>query len=740
MFPVSSRARFRIARLRVVICYIATTRGSLRDKRIDMLTFRATFREFKFRLASASSSISRFSFSKCSMGSVSYTNSSNLSSKSLLSDHLKNQRLDEARALFDKIPVPDLRLCTMMITGYARNDRLGDALKLFYDMPNRDIVSWNSIMKGSLDCGDLRLAVRLFVEMPERNVISWTTIVNGFLQVGRIEMAERLFWKMPVRDVAAWNSMIYGYCGNGRVEDAMKLFEKMPCRNVISWTSMIAGLDQNGKSDEGLYLFRKMVGSGVEASSTTLVCVLTACANVLALHLGVQIHGLIIKLGYCFDEFISASLTTFYANCKQIENAIKVFREVIHKNVVVWTALVTGYGSNDKCEEALMVFRDMIKIGVLPNQSSFTSALNSCCGLEAIDRGKEIHAAAIKLGLETDVFVGNSTIVMYTKCGNINDGVAIFRRIQEKNIVSWNSIIVGCAQHGCGFWTLTLFSQMIRAGVDPDEITFTGLLSSCSRSGMLQKARFFFSYFSQNKNIEVKLEHYACMVDVLGRCGQLEEAEELIRKMPIKANSMVWLALLSASRMHSNLDVAERAAKCLLDLEPNNSAAYILLSNLYASGNRWGDVSRIRAKMKDNGIVKQPGSSWVILKGVRHEFRSGDRCHPLSRKIYEKLDWLGEKLKEIGYVPDERFALHDVEVEQKEEMLFYHCERLAIGFGLISTVEGSTIIVMKNLRVCGDCHSAIKFIAKIVGREIIVRDSSRFHHFRNGDCSCGDYW
>ncbi|KAF5472419.1 hypothetical protein F2P56_009139 [Juglans regia] len=375
--------------------------------------------------------------------------------------------------------------------------------------------------------------------MPERNVVSWTTMVNGFCQFGRVEMAECFFWEMPVRDVAAWNSMLYGYCGSGRLDDATRLFDKMPFRNVISWTSMISGLDQNGKGIEALCLFRQMVGSGVEPTVTTLVCVLSACANILALHLGVQIHGHNIKLGYCFDEFISASLITFYANCKQTENAGKAFDEVTHKNVVVWTALVTGYGSNGKYQDALTVFGDMIKMGVLPNQSSFTSALNSCCGLEALDRGKEVHAVAVKLGLETDVFVGNSNIVMYTKCGNINDGLAVFKRIRNKNTVSWNSIIVGCAQHGCGFWALTLFSQMIRMGVDPDEITFTGLLSACSHSRMLQKGRCVFKYFSEVKHIEMKLEHYACMVDVLGRCGELEEAEELIRRMPMKANSMM---------------------------------------------------------------------------------------------------------------------------------------------------------------------------------------------------------
>lgn len=674
------------------------------------------------------------------MGLMNYTKYSVPSYKFLLHNYIRNQRLDLARKLFDEIPSPNSHLYTIMIAGYTQNNRLNDALALFDDMSVRDMVSWNSMLKGCLDCGNLAVATKMFYKMPERNVVSWTTMVNGYLRFGHVDEGEELFYEMPVKDVAAWNSMIYGYCCNGRVEDALNLFEEMPCRNVISWTSMIGGLDSNGMHGESLFLFKKMVGFGIVPTSSTFACVLTACANVLDVCLGVQVHAYVVKIGCCFDEFISASLITLYANCKQMENAYNIFDEKLHMNVVVWTALLTGNGLNGKHEKAMTIFSDMIKGGIFPNQSTFTSVLNSCCRVDAIDRGREIHMLAIKLGLENDVFVGNSLIVMYCECGNVNDAVTVFRKIGEKNIVSWNSMIVGSAKHGYGQLTLTLFNQMICAGVDSDEITFTGLLSACSHSGMLQKGRSFFDYMSRYKSNKMKLQHYACMVDILGRFGKLEEAEELIRNMPMEPNSTIWLALLSACRIHSNLGVAERAAKHILDLEPHCSAAYVLLCNIYASAGKWSDVSRFRLKMKQGGIVKQPGCSWVNLKGVKHEFLSGDRSHPLSENIYKKLDWLGGKLKEFGYTPDQRFSLHDVEDEQKEEMLSYHSERLAIAFALVSTVESSTITVIKNLRVCGDCHSAIKLMAKITEREIVLRDSSRFHHFRNGICSCGDYW
>ncbi|XP_004301528.1 PREDICTED: pentatricopeptide repeat-containing protein At5g46460, mitochondrial-like [Fragaria vesca subsp. vesca] len=575
-----------------------------------MLRVPASFRNLRFPHFPLSRSTSRNNLSQCLVGFMYHTKLSASSYKSLLSDHLRNHRLDEAILLFNTIPSPGADMFTKMITGYARRGRLDDALKLFDEMPQRDVVSWNAMIKGCLDCDDLGKAKELFDEMPEKSVVSWTTMMNGYLQFGEFEMAECLFQKMPARDVAAWNSMIHGCFSYGRVDDANKLFEVMPGKNAISWTSMIAGLDQNGRSEEALVVFGEMVASGVQATLTTFGSVVTACANSGSLDLGVEVHGQIVKLGYCFDVFLAASLITLYANCNQIENSHKVFKESVHRNVVVWTALITGCGSNSKHDDALKVFRDMMISGVLPNQSSFTSALNSCLGLEHLHRGKEIHATAVKLGFETDAFVGNSLIVLYTKCGNVNDGVAVFKRIGEKNVVSWNSTIIGCAQHGRGKWALALFNQMLRADVGPDEITLTGLLSACSHSGMLQKARGFFKVLSQTKYIEMKKEHFTCMVDVLGRFGELEEAEEFIRNMPVQETKMAWLTLLGACRLHSNLDVAERAAKNIFDIEPNCSAACVLLSNIYASANRWSDVSRIREKMKYGGTVKQPGSSW----------------------------------------------------------------------------------------------------------------------------------
>ncbi|KAL7142548.1 hypothetical protein ABFS83_08G130600 [Erythranthe nasuta] len=533
---------------------------------------------------------------------------------SITAAHVKNQGVGRDRRHFKEPPSHDVYLSTKMISSHVENYRLADALHVFDETPLKDTVMWNLMIKGCVTCGNLDMGLRLFNEMPEKNVISWTTVINAFLNYGMIEEAKGLFRKMPVRDTASWNAMVHGFFVNRRVEEAIKLFEEMPHRNVISWTTMISGLDQHGRSDEALSYFVKMVTVGVKPTSNTFSCAITSCANVQDLCLGRQVHGHVLKLGYVSDMFITASLITFYANCKQIDDCAKAFNEEFHLNVVVWTSLLTGYGANGEHENALRVFSNMIRVGIIPNQSSFTSALNSSREIEAFDWGKRIHCGALKMGLESDVFVGNSLVVLYTKCGNILEGVAAFKEISDKNIVSWNSIIVGCGQHGQGEWALQIFTQMAKTGLNPDEITFTGLLNSCSHSGKFRKGRHLFECLTRYSKVEVKIEHYACMVDILCRSGELDEAELLVKEMPMEANLSVWLALLSGCRgPQADMEIAERAAKRIFCIDPNCGAAYVLMSNIYASAGKWNEVERIRRKMKEAGTVKQPGYSEAFV-------------------------------------------------------------------------------------------------------------------------------
>ncbi|KAJ4818226.1 Pentatricopeptide repeat-containing protein [Rhynchospora pubera] len=618
--------------------------------------------------------------------------------KHVLSRLLQEQKIKEAREVFAKIEYPDVHLFTMMIKGLSKSNCFADAFKLFDNMPVRDVAAWNSILKAYLDSGDLNSALELFHEMPERNVISSTTMINGLAQFGRIDAAERLFLRMPQRDTASWNAMISGYLINGEIVKARKTFEQMPSRNVISWTAIIGGYEQNGLSKEALELFKRMWHLGIKPTSSTYACSLTACAKISNLMSGTQIHAQLIKSSHSLDSYVTTSLLTLYAKCQKMDLSISLFNESSHKTVVTWTALITGYNENNKYAEALNEFTEMVSSGMKPNQSTFTSVLNSCSGLEALDCGKRIHATTVKISLDLDAFVGNSLVVMYSKCGNINESLMAFENICERNLVSWNSVIVGCAQNGYASLAFKLFDEMNQCLVQPDAITYVGLLMACSHVRMHEKGRYYFEMLKRDPSVEIRMEHYACMVDILGRCGKLGEAEQFIRNMPLRPNVAVWLALLGACRVHGNVEVAEKASKEIFNLDLHNSSAYVLLSNIYATAGRWNDVVQTRVVMRDHRVDKVIGCSWITIRDVKHEFVSGDRSHPMIPEIYKNLEWLGTRLMEYGYVYDKRSALHDVDDEQKEALLTYHSEKIALAFGLLSTVEGSTIRIMKNLR------------------------------------------
>lgn len=344
------------------------------------------------------------------------------------------------------------------------------------------------------------------------------------------------------------------------------------------------------------------------------------------------------------------------------------------------------------------------------------------------------------MDLEESVIVGTSIIDMYCKCGQVDLAGKAFNQMKEKNVRSWTAMIAGYGMHCRAREALDLFYKMIKAGVRPNYITFVSVLSACSHAGLVQEGWHWFNTMSHEFNIEPGVEHYGCMVDLLGRAGKLKEAYDLIEGMKVKPDFVVWGSLLGACRIHKNVELGEIAAKKLFALEPNNCGYHVLLSNIYANAGRWEDVERTRSLMKNRRLAKTPGFSLVELKGKVHAFLVGDKEHPQHEKIYEYLEELNVKLQEVGYVTDMTSVIHDVDQEEKEMTLRIHSEKLAVAFAIMNSVPGSTIRIIKNLRVCGDCHTVIRLISKVVDREIVVRDSKRFHYFKDGLCSCGDYW
>lgn len=393
--------------------------------------------------------------------------------------------------------------------------------------------------------------------------------------------------------------------------------------------------------------------------------------------------------------------------------------------------------------DALDLFHKMLQEGVKPNQFTLVSALTACANLIALDQGRWIHVYIGKNEIKMNERLLASLIDMYAKCGEIEFAAKVFCNEHglKRKVWPWNAMIGGFAMHGKSKEAIHLFEQMQTEKVSSNNVTFVALLNACSHGDMVEEGRDYFKSMGMSNGIEPQIEHYGCMVDLLGRAGLLKEAEELISSMPMAPDAAIWGALLGACRIHKDIERGEQIGKIITELDSNHIGCHVLLANMYSACGRWNEARIVRDKIGVSGRKKIPGCTSIELNGRFHEFLVGDRSHPETKKLYLFLDEMASKLKIAGYIPKLGEVLLDIdEEEDKETALSEHSEKLAIAFGLMNTAPGTPIRIVKNLRVCGDCHQATKFISKVYDRQIIVRDRIRYHHFKDGNCSCKDYW
>ncbi|XP_058101041.1 pentatricopeptide repeat-containing protein At5g04780, mitochondrial-like [Magnolia sinica] len=705
----------------------------------------------------------------------------------LFSSYVQNERCGEAVALFQEMVVsgikPDefslssvLNACTgsedlhhgrrvhgylirlghaldpfaanALVDMYGKVGDLEDAMMVFEKINQPDIVSWNAVIAGCVLHGHHDWALELMGKMKGSgavpNMFTLSSALKACAGLGMKELGRQInsnLVKMGFdSDFVVGVGLVDMYSKCELIEDARKIFDSMPEKDMISWNAMISGYTQNGGDKEAICLLSEMRKEGFSFNPTTLSTILKSTASLQSVDVSKQIHVLGVKSGFRSDIYVINSLIDAYGKCSLIEDAKRIFEECPFGDVVSFTSMITAYSQCGQGEEAVKLFCEMLDKELRPDRFVCSSLLNACTNLSAYEQGKQIHVHVLKSGFELDVFAGNALVNMYAKCGSIEDAGRAFSEIPERGIVSWSTMIGGLAQHGHGKEALDLFDQMLREGVIPNHITLVSVLCACNHAGLVTEAKQYFESMEERFGIEPMEEHYACMIDLLGRAGRLNEAVELINKLPFDANASVWGALLGASRNHKNFELGRRAAEMLFMLEPEKSGTHVLLANTYASAGMWENVAEVRRLMKDSKVKKEPGMSWIEVKDKVHTFIVGDRNHSRTEEIYAKLDELSDLMSKAGYVPMVEIDLHDVDQSEKEVLLYHHSEKLAIAFGLISTPPGAPIRVKKNLRVCRDCHTAFKFICKIVSREIIVRDINRFHHFRDGSCSCGDYW
>lgn len=531
--------------------------------------------------------------------------------------------------------------------------------------------------------------------------------------------------------------MIAGYVRSKDMLEARKIFDGYVWRNDISWNTIIKGYVQEGKGSVALNLFNRMIIEGLKPTHFAVSSVLRACAGLSWLKVGMLLHGLIYRFGLEGNVVVCTSLIDMYCKCGVLVDACNIFDRMPERSIASWNAILTGLSKNALGEDCFRMFIEMLEFGMKPDHITFAVLLSSTAALANLAQGKQLHGFVVKTQFGSDVYVETALIDVYAKCGSVDNARQIFDSMTERNTVSWSSMVIAYAQNGYGKEAVSLFEEMSTSGTRPDAITFVGVLMACSHSGLLDEGRRYFDIMQRVHGIEPDNTHYTSFVDLLGRAGYLKEAVKLINSMPVKPDAAIWGALLGACRVHRNPELGKLAALKVFELEPQNASAHMLLCHIYSECGNRNEAAKLRVKMKNLGIKKDPGYSWIELDNVVHSFVADDDSHPRIDEINIALKKLIEQIEDIGYVYYPTSPFNQQTEEARES---YHSEKLAIAFGLISTSAEKTIRIMKNIRVCGDCHNTIKFISQVSGREIIVRDVCRFHHFRNGKCSCGDYW
>nr|GMC48607.1 putative pentatricopeptide repeat-containing protein At5g09950 [Ipomoea batatas] len=573
-----------------------------------------------------------------------------------------------------------------LINMYAKCGAIEEARSVFNLMIDKDLTSWNSLISGldRNECFEDAVwgfkKMRSIGMMPSNfNLISALSSCGslGWIRMGSGIHCEAIKLGLDL-DVSVSNALLALYADVRFICECRKIFSLMPERDRVSWNSIIGALsDSEASIFESIEYFIEMMRTGWRLNRVTFINVLSAVSSLSLLGIASQIHALVLKYNAMDDVAIENAFLTCYGKCGQMGDCEKIFSRMSdRRDDVSWNSMISGYIHNELLTKAMSLIWLMLHNGQRLDCFTFSTVLSACASVATLERGMEVHACGIRACLESDVFVGSALVDMYSKCGRIDYASRFFKLMPERNVYSWNSMISGYARHGHGHEALEVFRKMKLEGQPPDHVTFVAVLSACSHIGLAEQG---FDHFESMSRVRAS----GCKRD-LGR----------------------------------------KAAQMLMELEPQNAVNYVLLANMIASGGKWEDVAQARCSMREATARKEKGCSWVSMRDGVHVFVAGDKSHPDTDAIYENLRELHKKMKLVGYVPQIKYALYDLDLENKEELLSYHSERIAVAFVLTRKSE-MPIRIMKNLRICGDCHDAFKYISQIVGRQIILRDSIR---------------
>ncbi|ESQ27692.1 hypothetical protein EUTSA_v10018254mg [Eutrema salsugineum] len=591
-------------------------------------------------------------------------------------------------------------------------DALPYARRLLLCFPHPDAFMFNALIRGYSESHEPHNSVAAFVEMMRKGLVfpdsfsfafvvkaaaSFQSLRTGFqmhCQALKHGLDSHLF-------VATTLISLYGECRC--VEFARKVFNEMRQPNLVAWNAVVTACFRGNDVAAAKEIFDKMLVR---------------------------------------DHMSWNVMLAGYTKAGELESAKRVFSEMPLKDDVSWSTMIVGFAHNGSFNEAFSYFKELRRAEMRPNEVSLTGVLSACSQSGAFEFGKTLHGFLEKTGYCWIISVRNALIDMYSRCGNVAMAKLVFEGMPEKrSIVSWTSMIAGLAMHGHGEEAIRFFNEMTQSGVRPDGIAFISLLYACSHGGLIKEGEYYFSKMKRVYHIEPEIEHYGCMVDLYGRSGKLKKAYNFICQMPISPTAIVWRTLLGACSSHGNTELAEQVKQRLNELDPNNSGDLVLLSNVYATVGKWKDVASIRKSMIVHKIKKITGWSMVEVGKAMYKFTAGEKKKGINVEAHEKLKEVILRLKdESGYAPEVANALYDIEEEEKEDQVSKHSEKLALAFALARLSKGANIRIVKNLRICRDCHAVMKLTSRVYGVEILVRDRNRFHSFKDGSCSCRDYW
>ncbi|XP_047153528.1 pentatricopeptide repeat-containing protein At2g36980, mitochondrial [Vigna umbellata] len=596
-------------------------------------------------------------------------------------------KISHARKLFDEIPHKDLVAWNAMLTAYSHLGLYQQSLSLFGSMrvshSKLDNFSFSAALNACAGASHLRFGATLHALVIVSGYLSCLPVANSLIDMyGKClhpDAARKVYDEMSDNNEVTWCSLLFAYANSNRFDTAIKLFRSMPEKVVIAWNIMIAGHARCGEVEACLHLFKEMCESLCQPDQWTFSALVNACAESMEMLYGCMMHGFLVKSGWSSYMEVNNSILSFYAKLECHDDAIRVFnsfgcfnqvsrnaiidahmksgdthnaflafQQAPEKNIVSWTSMIAGYTRNGNGELALSMFLDMTKRSVELDDLVAGAVLHACASLAILVHGRMIHGCIIRHGLDKYLYVGNSLVNMYAKCGDIEGSRLSFHGIREKDLVSWNSMLFAFGLHGKANEAIGLYREMVASGVKPDEVTFTGLLMTCSHLGLINEGFEFFQSMSLEFGFSHGMDHVACMLDMLGRGGYVAEARSLAKKYSksSKGRSNSWEVVLGACYAHGDLETGRRVGEYLKKLEPEKEIGYVLLSNLYCASGQWKNAETVRKAMVDQGVKKVVGSSWIEIRNEMTSFVSGNNAYPFIPEISKILHFLQLEIRQ----------------------------------------------------------------------------------------------